>query len=169
MRLLLVMVTVAGLVAWVLATGGDLSRLAGDGTATPLPTASRAVTRDGWNRIDVRAGPGGHFLLEAQVDGVPVTFLVDSGASGIVLSPEDGARLGHTPGRLRYTQRFHTANGIVLAAPVKLRELRIGQLAMSYLDASINEAPIGVSLLGMSFLNRLEAWEARGDRLLLYW
>jgi predicted aspartyl protease len=40
---------------------------------------------------------------------------------------------------------------------------------MSYLDASINEAPIGVSLLGMSFLNRLEAWEARGDRLLLYW
>lgn len=169
MRLLLVLVTVVGLVAWALAVGGgDRSWLAAAGAPAARPTAGRAAT-DGWNRIDIRAGPGGHFLLEAQVDGVPVRFVVDSGASGIVLSPEDGARLGYSRAGLRYSQRFQTANGVVRAAPVTLRELRVGQLALHRLEASVNEAPIGVSLLGMSFLNRLEAWEARGDRLVLYW
>jgi aspartyl protease family protein len=168
MRLFTVLVMVAGLVGWLLATAGDLPRLTGR-AAAPSASGSARAGADGWNRIELRAGSGGHFLVEAQVDGVPVTFLVDSGASGIVLSPEDGARLGHVPGRLRYTQRFHTANGIGLAAPVTLRELRIGQLALRHLDASVNEAPLGISLLGMAFLNRLEAWEARGDRLLLYW
>jgi aspartyl protease family protein len=167
MRLFTVLVMVAGLVGWVLATAGDLPQLAGRAVSS-APGAARAIA-DGWNRIELRRGPSGHFLVEAEVDGVPVTFLVDSGASGIVLSPEDGARLGHAPGRLRYTQRFQTANGIGLAAPVTLRELRIGQLALRHVDASVNEAPLGVSLLGMAFLSRLEAWEARGDRLLLYW
>jgi aspartyl protease family protein len=50
-----------------------------------------------------------------------------------------------------------------------LRELRVGQLSLRGLPAVVNGAPMPVSLLGMSFLNRLEAWDAKRDRLVLYW
>ena len=87
----------------------------------------------------------------------------------MVLSPEDARRIGLTPDRLRFTERYRTANGTVRAAPVELREIRIGQLAQRYVPASVNEAPIGISLLGMSFLGRLESWAVEGGRLALYW
>ncbi len=140
----------------------------GQGTADAEPKR-RAVVADGWNRITIPADPRGHFLVEAEVNGTPVTFLVDSGASSVVLSPEDARRIGLTPDRLRFTERYRTANGTVRAAPVELREIRIGQLAQRFVPASINEAPIGVSLLGMSFLGRLESWSVEGGRLALYW
>jgi aspartyl protease family protein len=124
---------------------------------------------DGWNRITIPADSRGHYLVEAEVNGTPVTFLVDSGASSIVLSPEDARRVGLAPERLRFTERYRTANGTVRAAPVELREIRIGQLAQRFVPASVNEAPIGVSLLGMTFLSRLESWGVEGGRLALYW
>lgn len=150
-------------VAWVAAT-----RLP-SGTAVPEPPAQQADRGGGWNRITVPADPRGHFLLTAEVNGTPVTFLVDSGASTVVLSPEDARRIGMPPARLRFTERFNTANGTVRAAPVELREIRIGQLAQRSVPASVNEAPMGVSLLGMTFLNRLESWSVEGGRLALYW
>jgi predicted aspartyl protease len=52
---------------------------------------------------------------------------------------------------------------------VVLREIRVGQLARYGVPASVNEAPMAVSLLGMSFLRQLEAWDVRGDILRLYW
>ncbi len=137
--------------------------------AGPAKTSGGAETADGWNRISIPADARGHFLVEAEVNGTPVTFLVDSGASSVVLSPEDARRIGLTPDRLRFTERYRTANGTVRAAPVELREIRIGQLAQRYVPASVNEAPIGISLLGMSFLGRLESWAVEGGRLALYW
>lgn len=139
------------------------------------PAARAPDTRDpgpsggGWNRISVPMGPNGHFHLEAMVDGTPVRFLVDSGASAIVLSPEDARRIGLEPGRLRYSLHFRTANGTVRAAPVTLRELRIGQFALSYVEAVVNEAPMPVSLLGTPLLARLSSWTVEGGRLHLYW
>ena len=55
------------------------------------------------------------------------------------------------------------------AASVELCEIRIGQLAQRYVPASVNEAPMGVSLLGMTFLSRLESWSVEDGRLALYW
>lgn len=140
-----------------------------DRNAGPAKTGRRAEAADGWNRISIPADARGHFLVEAEVNGTPVTFLVDSGASSVVLSPEDARRIGLAPERLRFTERYRTANGMVRAAPVELREIRIGQLAQRYVPASVNEAPIGISLLGMSFLGRLESWSVEGGRLALYW
>ena len=65
--------------------------------------------------------------------------------------------------------RAETANGRVRLAPVILRELRIGQLSRRGMPAVVNEAPMTISLLGMSFLRSLQSWEVRGDRLLLEW
>src|SRR3546814_1068496 len=108
-------------------------------------------------------------MVEAAVNGTPITFLVDTGASAIYLTPGDAARLGWTPLRLTYSERYSTASGVVHAAPVPLRSLRIGQLALYDLPASVGDESTSVSLLGMSFLKRLESYEVRGDRLILSW
>jgi clan AA aspartic protease (TIGR02281 family) len=117
----------------------------------------------------VQAGAGGHYVVEAVVNGAPVTFLVDTGASNIVLTMEDAERLGLHPATLHFTQRFATANGETRGAPVLLREIRIGQFSLFDVAASVNEAPLRVSLLGMSFLRRLNGYEVDDGRLILRW
>jgi clan AA aspartic protease (TIGR02281 family) len=117
----------------------------------------------------VEAGPGGHYVIEASVNGAPVTFLVDTGASDIVLTLDDARRIGLEPRTLEYTERFATANGEVRGAPIVLRELRIGQLRLFDVDASVNEAPLGISLLGMDFLEQLSSYEVERGRLILRW
>jgi clan AA aspartic protease (TIGR02281 family) len=117
----------------------------------------------------VEAGPGGHYLVEALVNGAPVTFLVDTGASDVVLILDDARRIGLEPRALAFTQRFSTANGEVRGAPVVLREIRIGQLYLYDVTASVNEAPLEVSLLGMSFLEQLSGYQVERGRLILRW
>jgi clan AA aspartic protease (TIGR02281 family) len=117
----------------------------------------------------IEAGPHGHFLLEAVVNGVPIDFLVDTGASHVVLTIPDARRLGITANDLEFTQEFQSANGTVRAAPVELRELRIGQLSLFDLEASVNGGPLPISLLGMSFLQRLSSYEVADGRLILRW
>jgi clan AA aspartic protease (TIGR02281 family) len=117
----------------------------------------------------IDAGPHGHFLIEAVVNGVPIDFMVDTGASHIVLSVQDARKLGFTANQLQFTQKFQSANGTVRAAPVELRELRIGQLRLFDLEASVNGGPLPISLLGMSFLQRLSSYEVARGRLILRW
>jgi aspartyl protease family protein len=117
----------------------------------------------------VEADPSGHYVIEAMVNGAPVTFLVDTGASEIVLTLDDARRIGLEPRTLAFTQRFSTANGEVRGAPVVLREIRIGQFRLLDVTASVNEAPLAVSLLGMSFLEQLSGYEVQRGRLILRW
>ena len=144
-----------------------LPRHAPRGALPVAPAAGGAA--DAWNSVALERDGRGHYRVEAAVNGVPVAFMIDTGASDIVLSPADAERLGLRPDRLRYTGRASTANGEVALAPVSLREIRIGQLTLRDVDAVVNRSPMPFSLLGMSFLASLEGWEARGDRLLLYW
>ncbi len=115
-----------------------------------------------------RAAADGHFYIEARVEGRPVRFMVDTGASDIVLSLADAARIGLDPARLAFTRRYRTANGTVRGAPVRLGEIRIGSLRLRDVPASVNEAEMGVSLLGMRFLNLFARYEVRRGTLLLY-
>lgn len=131
-----------------------------------LPHRGAAVAE---GEISFRAGLDGHFRIEATVDGTPVRFLVDTGASLVVLSPADARRLGFDVATLAYTQSFATANGTVRAAPVRLGELVIGPVRVSDLAASVNGAAMESSLLGISFLARLRSYEVRGDTLTLRW
>jgi aspartyl protease family protein len=138
--------------------------------ATTLPLAEQpAPVQAPLSELVLRAGAHGHFMVEAMVNGTPITFLVDTGASSIYLTPDDAARLGWTPPRLTYSERYNTAAGVVYAAPVTLRSLRVGQLELYDLPASVGQQPSGISLLGMSFLKRLASYEMRGDRLILSW
>jgi clan AA aspartic protease (TIGR02281 family) len=134
-----------------------------------LEDGGAAGSTDGYLEMVIRAGPHGHFVVDAEVDGTPLSFLIDTGASDIVLSQNDARRLGLEPRTLDYSRTYQTANGVVRAAPVQLRELRLGQLQLYELDASVNERPLPMSLLGMSFLRRLQGYEVADGRLILRW
>ncbi len=117
--------------------------------------------------VTFRATEQGHFRIRALVDGTPVRFLFDTGASMVVLSPRDAERIGFDLSRLSFSQRFRTANGIGMGAKVRLRELRIGPIVQRNLAASVNRAEMGASLLGMNFLRRLSHFEVRNGTLTL--
>lgn len=134
-----------------------------------LPNAPKLAEPSPTGSLTLRADARGHFLVVAEVDGKPIRFLVDSGASNIVLSRHDAAALNLGPDQLIYTQLYSTPGGTVRAAPVHLREVRIGALRLLNVQASVSERPMDVSLLGASFLARLKAYEVSGGRMTLRW
>ncbi|MCZ4282099.1 TIGR02281 family clan AA aspartic protease [Kiloniella laminariae] len=109
----------------------------------------------------------GHFYIDASVEGIKVRFLVDTGASSLVLSPADAARLGFDFNQLLFNQTFETANGTGRGARTRLDSMTIGSVTFDNIPASINEASMSTSLLGMSFLKRLHSFEFQGDQLIL--
>jgi aspartyl protease family protein len=109
----------------------------------------------------------GHFYLTLSVDGTPVEFVVDTGATDVVLSKDDARRVGIDPDRLVYGGRALTANGEVRTARVRLPNVRIGDVDEGTVRASVNDGDLSVSLLGMSYLERFDRIEISGDRLLL--
>jgi aspartyl protease family protein len=117
--------------------------------------------------ISFPADKGGHFRVEAAVNGVPVTFVVDTGATRVTLSPDDAARIGFTPDNLSFTGIASTANGMVRYAPVRLDSIAIGPVRIDDVAASVNGADLGQSLLGMSFLGRLSGYRVENGRLYL--
>ena len=119
--------------------------------------------------IVIPAGPNGHFLITAEIEDVEILFLVDTGASQVILTVEDAERLGHNVDFLEFSDRFQTANGAIQGAPLRLSGLRIGDLEIEDLRASVIRAPMSTSLLGMSFLSRLEGFEVGDEGLILRW
>lgn len=115
------------------------------------------------------ASSDGGFFVMGSVNGLPVRFLVDTGASDIVLSPSDAKRLGVDITALQFTREYETANGVGRGAPYTIERLALGPIAMTVVPASINGAPMETSLLGMAFLKRLEGFEVRGRKLYLRW
>ncbi len=113
-------------------------------------------------------GRDGHFHIRAQINGEQVHFLVDTGATNVVLTRKDAEKLGIRPDAEQYFERYYTANGVVMAAPVLLDSITIGDtIHITSVRASVSESDLGVSLLGMSFLNRLGRIEISGDHLVI--
>jgi clan AA aspartic protease (TIGR02281 family) len=115
-----------------------------------------------------RADPRGHVTITATVNGAPVRFLVDTGASRVTLTAEDARTAGIGGSELVFNQRSRTANGLAREAPVTLREIRIEQLSIDNVAAAVNEN-LNISLLGMSFLKRLKSFEMREGALTINW
>jgi aspartyl protease family protein len=117
--------------------------------------------------VSLTRGDDGHFHVTGTANGIRLEFLIDTGATGISLSPDDAERLGVDLSTLRYTQIFQTANGMGRGAPWQLDRLAIGLIEFQNVAVSINEAEMSTSLLGMSFLNRLGSFEIKGRKLTL--
>ncbi|MBF0161082.1 MAG: TIGR02281 family clan AA aspartic protease [Magnetococcales bacterium] len=134
--------------------------------ATLLPQHGFSQAPGTWS---VFKSSDGHFYVEPRIQGVPVRMLVDTGASGIVLSRAAARRIGLDPDRLEYTRQHRTANGLTQAAPVVLQELRLGDLVLQQVPATVNAGDSNSSLLGMAFFKRLDSYEVKDDRLTLRW
>ncbi len=121
------------------------------------------------NSLVFPADRQGHVVLDGEVNGAPVRFLVDTGATMVVLTLRDAAAAGYGHSDLDFSIRTSTANGVARAAPVRLREVRVGQLSIDDVPAVVAEN-LGISLLGQSFLTRLDSYEMRDGVLTLnYW
>jgi clan AA aspartic protease (TIGR02281 family) len=136
------------------------------GSGVPLPTILRAAPST--HSLVYRADPRGHVAITALVNGAPVRFLVDTGASRVTLTLEDARAAGIGRGELVFSQRSQTANGLAREAPITLREIRIEQLSVDNVAAGVNEN-LNVSLLGMTFLKRLKSFEMREGALTISW
>lgn len=111
----------------------------------------------------------GHFFVTADVNGTPVRFLVDTGASDVVLSPDDARRLGIDVARLDFSRPYQTANGVGYGASYRVARLRLGEVELTDVPVSINQAPMSESLLGMSVLRDTASVEIRDRKLYLRW
>lgn len=114
------------------------------------------------------ANSGGDFVIEAEVQGTRVKFVVDTGASDVMLSRADAARVGFKPDRLKYTRQYMTANGPIFAAPIRIEWMTVGGLDVSNVMATVPDNDTPMSLLGMSFLNRLGGFTVRDGVLTLF-
>lgn len=122
---------------------------------------------EGPSSISFPVAENGHYAVRAEVDGVAINFTVDSGATDVVLSPRDAERLGFDLERLDFTKLSETANGLVRGAPIEIAHFAIGPIVVHNLPATVNEADMSDSLLGMEFLRRLKSWRVEGERLTL--
>ncbi len=109
----------------------------------------------------------GHFYADLRVNGEKITFVVDTGASDIVLAPQDAEKAGLDPDTLRYLGRARTANGEVRTAGVTINTLEFAGFVDTDVPASVNGSEMDMSLLGMSYLRRFQRFEIVGDRLQL--
>jgi aspartyl protease family protein len=121
------------------------------------------------NAISFPLSSDGHFHIRAQVNGIPIVFLADTGASNIVLSPHDARKIGIKVDRLTFDRLYETANGEVRGSSIQIAHLSIGDIHMDRIGASVNEAEMRDSLLGMTFFNRLKSYEVKNDVLTLFW
>ncbi len=119
--------------------------------------------------VEVARTNSGDFDISARVNGVHVAMVLDTGASSVVLTQQDAKAIGLPLEVLNYTVSIDTANGRTRAAQVTLDRLAVGGLEERSVEALIVQpGQLRTSLLGMSFLNRLQSWQVSGDRLIMH-
>jgi aspartyl protease family protein len=107
-------------------------------------------------------------MLPAEVNGRAADFMADTGATLVVLTYEDAARLGLSPQRLDFSGHAQAANGTARVAPVTLDRVRVEDITIRNVPAVVAEkGALATNLLGMSFLSRLRGFQMRGSELIL--
>lgn len=110
----------------------------------------------------------GHYRSTASINGSSISVLVDTGATTVALSFEDARRAGIRLSDLDFSIPVNTANGTVQAAPVVIRRITVGGITVEDVKAMVlPEGALSGTLLGMSFLSRLNSYEVRQNTLIL--
>ncbi len=127
----------------------------------------RAASR-GIRTVEIVRGRGGDFQVGVSINGARSNMVLDTGASAVVLTQEAAKAAGLPLEVLAYNVNVDTANGRTRAAAVTLDRIAVGNIVERSVPALIAQpGQLRTNLLGMSFLNRLESWEVRGDKLIL--
>jgi aspartyl protease family protein len=122
------------------------------------------VVADG--AVEVPRAVDGHYYLTLMIDGRPVPFMVDTGASGMVLAERDAEALGIDLQSLSYLGQASTANGVVRTARVTLDRVELGPFANDGFQAFVTEGKLDQSLLGMDYLGQFRMEFADGKLIL---
>ncbi|MEL6548729.1 MAG: TIGR02281 family clan AA aspartic protease [Pseudomonadota bacterium] len=128
-------------------------------------STSQALVTEG--EVSVPRRGDGHFYLTLEVNGAPIEFVVDTGATDVVLTREDAARAGLDTADLVFFGQAMTANGPVEIAPVRLDTVEFGSFVDRGVRASVNNGQMPGSLLGMSYLSRFDTLQIQDGRLTL--
>src|SRR5450432_2750711 len=158
-----------GIVAVMILALSYRDELAGVGQRVRSEFSASYPVATGAHELVVTQGEGGGFYVMGKVNGQLVRFLVDTGSSDTVLSPDDARRLGVYAAGLRFDRTAETANGTGYGAPFVADSLEVGPIRFDALPMVVNQAPMTSSLLGMTFLSRLESFQVRGRKLYLTW
>jgi len=126
----------------------------------------QSIVMDGQS-VEVPRAPDGHFYMTLMVNDVPLEFLVDTGATQVVLTKDDAVKIGLKLEDLAFVGRAMTANGEVRTAPIKLDRVTLGSISDENIRAWVNEGELEQSLLGMSYLQRWSRIEITGKGLVL--
>lgn len=121
------------------------------------------------HELVVPQGEDGAYGLVARVNGQRVRFVVDTGATDTVLSPDDARRIGVDMDDLRYVMESETANGTGYGASYVAERFEVGPIRLADFRLTVNQAPMSTSLLGMSFLRKLESFHFEDHKLILRW
>ncbi len=145
---------------------------AADSAPPDRPVAVAAAMVDftltaGQPGMAIRRAGDGLFYCNGWVNGVPVRFLVDTGATTVVLTPADAARAGVLPDAAAFRFSAATAGGPVAMARIRLAQLAAGSAERRDVDAAIAGGGLGVSLLGQSYLAQLASVRISGDTMVL--
>ena len=109
----------------------------------------------------------GHFHAQLEINGHNVRFIVDTGATNLVLSQRDAKAAGIDVDALNFVIPTYTANGRIMSAAVRLDEIKLSDFTDRDVRATVNGGDLGISLLGMSYLERFSGWRVEGDRMYL--
>lgn len=173
-------VMVASSAAFSLLYFSEIKDVARGVLGLPAPAAMREAAVKRGNRraevastprgrvVEIKAGAHGHYYASAEINGRPINVLVDSGASIVALTYDDASRAGVYVRDSDYTQQVSTANGLARVAPVVLARISIGDITVRDVPAAVTEpGSLGTTLLGMSFLSRLQRVDMRAGTLVL--
>jgi aspartyl protease family protein len=160
----------------VMAAGAYLARYA-DKIVVEAPASQAATVQAseaprqvsaGQHKMELASGRDGHFRIDARVSGRHIEFLVDTGASLVILRETDAANVGLHPMPRDYTATVSTANGRTKAAPAKLERIEIGSITVFDVPALVlPDEALSTNLLGAAFLSRLRRYEVADGRMLL--
>ncbi|WP_299471226.1 TIGR02281 family clan AA aspartic protease [uncultured Roseibium sp.] len=128
------------------------------GLAVTQPDGSILIVRDA----------SGHFVVDGRVNGSRTNFLLDTGASAVVLTFNDAKRAGYDPAELSFTVPVSTANGRAMVAPIQIDTISVGDHTFSNVRGFVaRDGSLGGSLFGLTALDRLRSWRIEGDRLIM--
>jgi len=129
-----------------------------------FPSQAAVVSGD---KIVLRRAADRHFYATLKINGQDIVFLVDTGATDIVLTQKDARAVGMDVAALRYLGTAHTANGTVRTARIKLKLVEFGDQIDKNVAAWVNDGEMNTSLLGMAYLSRYSSIEIAGDQMFL--
>jgi aspartyl protease family protein len=119
--------------------------------------------------MTIAASEDGSYYVDGTINGARAHFVIDTGATSIVLSPADAQRAGIDPATLDYSLPTETAHGTGFGASARVDRLVVGGIELDNVPVMVDKSPMSASLLGLAFLKRLDSFSVRDERLTLRW